>query len=89
MTVSKNGQLLKKEKLHDDVYEAETRVVRVGAKPKKKPSGAVNAVPEGLYPSAPTPGPGLAPAGDALAPNRGRAATHTRNKPALAADSGG
>jgi hypothetical protein len=91
MTVSKNGQLLKKEKLHDDVYEAETRVVRLGAKPKKKGAPAPTpAGPGGLYPSEPTPGPGLAPAGDALAPGPARTqSAHAKHKPARAANSGG
>jgi vancomycin resistance protein YoaR len=88
--VSQNGQLLKKEKLHDDVYEAETRVIRVGVKPQKPTAPPA---PQGLYPPDLTPGPGLAPAPDGPLPAPGKpkpTATHSKHKPAnVLADGGG
>lgn len=61
MTVSKNGKQIKKVKLHDDYYPAQTRVVRVGVKPKT-PQPPAGAPPAGGTPPGPPPGPGLAPA---------------------------
>jgi hypothetical protein len=94
MTVSKNGQLLKKEKLHDDVYEAETRVVRVGAKPKAKaPAALPSAPPEGVYPPDMAPGPGLAPAPGstpaAAKPKPKPTAAHPKHRPAPVLAEGG
>lgn len=62
MTVSKNGKQIKKVKLHDDYYPAQTRVVRVGVKPKTPPAPPSGAPPAGRTPPGTPPGPGLAPA---------------------------
>ncbi len=79
MTVSKNGKQIKKVKLHDDYYPAQTGVIRVGVKPKTPPAPPPGAQPGSATPPGTPPGPGLAPAPGG--PPASGAAPASRGKP--------
>jgi vancomycin resistance protein YoaR len=83
MTVSKDGKQIKKVKLHDDTYEAQTRVVRIGVKPKAPPPPG--APPAGEEEPGTAPGPGLAPAPGSRPSPGAKPAANGKPKPGASA----
>ncbi|MGI5816656.1 MAG: VanW family protein [Armatimonadota bacterium] len=66
---TRDGKVIRDERLHTDVYSAQTRVVRVGSKPRPEEPPAETEAPTPAAPSGPAAGSGgTAPVADADAP---------------------